>query len=271
MPNQEIDDFTELAVAPASGDLVPIVDVSDTTDSAQGTTKKVTVSNLLSAASGTFAGADFDKYRLIGVNARPNSTTTDAYGVAISPFQDTIANNDDASGPFIRRNTGASSGNSAGFNFNNGAFIWIDWLPQLFTKLKTFTDISSTRIWIGCFSGNPVGSDDPVVDAIGFRYSTGASDTTWKAYSNDSSGGGTVTDTGVTVSLGTVYLFAIVVESTSSVKFYISTNNGATFSLVATHTTNLPSGSMGDYYFVIETLTTAARGLNHSFTNIRMR
>lgn len=271
MPNQEIDDFTELAVAPASGDLMPIVDVSDTTDSAQGTTKKITVANLLSGAGSAFAGADFDKYRLIGVNARPNSTTTDAYGVAISPFQDTIANNDDASGPFIRRNTGASAGNNAGFNFNNGAFIWIDWLPQVFTKLKTFTDISSTRIWVGCFSGSPVGSDDPAVDAIGFRYSTGASDTTWKAYSNDSSGGGTITDTGITVSTSTVYLFAIVVESTSSVKFYISTNNGATFSLVATHTTNLPSGSMGDYYFVIETLTTAARGLNHSFTNIRMR
>lgn len=45
MPNQEIDDFTALT-APASGDLVPIVDISDTTDSAQGTTKKITFANL---------------------------------------------------------------------------------------------------------------------------------------------------------------------------------------------------------------------------------
>lgn len=46
MANQEIDDFTALT-APASGDLSPLVDVSDTTDSAQGTTKKVTLADLL--------------------------------------------------------------------------------------------------------------------------------------------------------------------------------------------------------------------------------
>lgn len=49
MPNEEIDSFTALAVAPAAGDLLPIVDVSDTTDSPQGTTKKITVANLVGA------------------------------------------------------------------------------------------------------------------------------------------------------------------------------------------------------------------------------
>jgi hypothetical protein len=49
MATQEIDDFTAL-VTPASGDLLPIVDVSDTTDSPQGTTKKITVSNLVTGA-----------------------------------------------------------------------------------------------------------------------------------------------------------------------------------------------------------------------------
>jgi len=54
MASQEIDDFTALTT-PAGGDLLPIVDISDTTDSAQGTTKKITVTNLLAAvaASGT--------------------------------------------------------------------------------------------------------------------------------------------------------------------------------------------------------------------------
>jgi hypothetical protein len=47
MPSQEIDDFTALTT-PASGDLIPIVDISDTTDSAQGTTKKIAVSDLVS-------------------------------------------------------------------------------------------------------------------------------------------------------------------------------------------------------------------------------
>lgn len=40
---------------PAAGDLLPITDISDTTEAATGTTKKITVANLLSAAgaSGT--------------------------------------------------------------------------------------------------------------------------------------------------------------------------------------------------------------------------
>ena len=45
--DMEITDFTELAATPAVGDLVPIVDINDTTDSAEGTTKKITTANLL--------------------------------------------------------------------------------------------------------------------------------------------------------------------------------------------------------------------------------
>lgn len=44
--NGPISGFTELAEAPAVGDQLAIVDVSDTTDTAQGTTKKIKVENL---------------------------------------------------------------------------------------------------------------------------------------------------------------------------------------------------------------------------------
>lgn len=57
MANQEIDDFTALGVAPAVGDLLAIVDVSDTTDSPQGTTKKITVANLLGGGAGPTGAA----------------------------------------------------------------------------------------------------------------------------------------------------------------------------------------------------------------------
>lgn len=50
MPNARISDLTALAVAPASTDLLAIVDVSDTTDAASGTTKKIAVSNLITAS-----------------------------------------------------------------------------------------------------------------------------------------------------------------------------------------------------------------------------
>jgi len=48
MTNLKITGLTELAEAPATGDFVPIVDVSDTTQGADGTTKKVTKLNLVS-------------------------------------------------------------------------------------------------------------------------------------------------------------------------------------------------------------------------------
>lgn len=56
---QKITDRSELATTPASGDLLHIVDVSDTTDSAQGTSKKIQYSNLvptISSASTTTSG-----------------------------------------------------------------------------------------------------------------------------------------------------------------------------------------------------------------------
>lgn len=60
MADAKISALTALSETPASGDLIPIVDVSDTTDAATGTTKKVTRTNLVGGlaptASPTFTG-----------------------------------------------------------------------------------------------------------------------------------------------------------------------------------------------------------------------
>jgi hypothetical protein len=50
MANKKISSLTSLGATPAVGDIIPITDISDTTGSAQGTTKKVTVANLVAAA-----------------------------------------------------------------------------------------------------------------------------------------------------------------------------------------------------------------------------
>jgi hypothetical protein len=58
MANSKITDLTALTT-PAAGDLIPIVDVSDTTHGASGTTKKITYANLTPfapTASPTFTG-----------------------------------------------------------------------------------------------------------------------------------------------------------------------------------------------------------------------
>jgi hypothetical protein len=49
MANKRISSLTALGGTPDDTDIIPITDVSDTTGSAQGTTKKVTVANLMSA------------------------------------------------------------------------------------------------------------------------------------------------------------------------------------------------------------------------------
>ena len=48
--NKKISALTALGGTPNTADIIPITDVSDTTGSAQGTTKKVTVANLIAAA-----------------------------------------------------------------------------------------------------------------------------------------------------------------------------------------------------------------------------
>jgi len=50
MANSRISSLTSLGATPNTADIIPITDVSDTTGSPQGTTKKVTVGNLVAAA-----------------------------------------------------------------------------------------------------------------------------------------------------------------------------------------------------------------------------
>jgi len=50
MSTKKITGLTELSTAPAVGDLLPIVDISDTTDAASGTTKGITVPTIHKAA-----------------------------------------------------------------------------------------------------------------------------------------------------------------------------------------------------------------------------
>jgi len=63
MANKKITALTALGAAPAIGDLIPLVDISDTTDSANGTTKKMTVTNLFT--SPTVSGGTFTSPTLI--------------------------------------------------------------------------------------------------------------------------------------------------------------------------------------------------------------
>ena len=92
--NKKISALTALGATPAVGDIIPITDVSDTTGSAQGTTKKVTVANLVAAApvqsvagrtgtvtvdAGDLTDGDFGGTAILGFDATLNDQTGTAY------------------------------------------------------------------------------------------------------------------------------------------------------------------------------------------------
>jgi hypothetical protein len=82
MANKKISQLDALGAAPAATDILPITDVSDTTGSAQGTTKRVTVANLhsgLQAEPAEGAFVDGDKTKLDGIEA--SADVTDATNV----------------------------------------------------------------------------------------------------------------------------------------------------------------------------------------------
>ena len=223
--------------------------------------------------SSTFTSGGFEQMRLMGFNKNPGSgTTTTAIGVtAITPFADSATADDDADGAFIRWNTAATTNERAGTEWNNSNLVQTSWLPQIFIKMKTHTSISVCRIWMGLFSAEPTTSD-PASHGLGIRFDTTVPDTNWKAWSNDGSGGGSITDTGVAVATSTDYMFAIKVVSTSSVEFYVSTDLGVSYTLVATHATNLPTSTQGmNYWFKIITLENVAKSIKASYTYIRQR
>lgn len=96
MANKRISSLTSLGGTPANDDIIPITDISDTSGSAQGTTKKVTVANLLAGASapvtsvnsltgvvsidaGNLADFNFDGNAILGFDATLNDQTGTAY------------------------------------------------------------------------------------------------------------------------------------------------------------------------------------------------
>jgi hypothetical protein len=64
MEDKQISDLTALT-APADGDLIPIVDISDTTDASSGTTKKIAVSSFFPSSSTDNAIARFQRDKIV--------------------------------------------------------------------------------------------------------------------------------------------------------------------------------------------------------------
>jgi hypothetical protein len=112
-----------------------------------------------------------------------------------------------------------------------------DWKPIFAATIKTYSDLTSSRIWAGLFSATPFGSATPSLHYIAFRYDTGADGTAfWRCVTDNGSGSPTVTTTTAAIAVSTRYALRFEC-SASDVKFYIDDV------LVATHTTTLPTST----------------------------
>ena len=141
MANKKISQLDALGTAPAATDILPITDVSDTTGSAQGTTKRVTVATLLSGlqaepaegafvdgdktkldsalqslSAGDLSDFDFDDNAILGFKASlPTEITAATYSVVDADNGKVIRVNH-ASGCTVTIPSGLLTTDSSGFN-----------------------------------------------------------------------------------------------------------------------------------------------------------
>lgn len=133
--------------------------------------------------------------------------------------------------------TGATINRDAGVFGGDGDVHALQALPSVKFFFRTGSSVADVRFWVGLFSADPMTSSTPAIHGVGLRFDTGVDSSTWKVWSNDGSGSGTSSDSGVAMSANTSYVVEVRVISTSEVEIYI---NG---SLVASVTSDLPESS----------------------------
>lgn len=138
--------------------------------------------------------------RLIQVAANQGAATFNIVGTAATEtaVAGTLTSADQADGPHVNMATAttlnADGARSLAYNARSS------WLPEYMWAGRlggAAADIQNCRIFIGLTSATPMGSADPAVTAALFRFDTGASDTRFRTFTNDGSGGGTITDAGL--------------------------------------------------------------------------
>jgi hypothetical protein len=134
----------------------------------------------------------------------------------------------DSDGTWLQLQTTATPGNSAHIIQNTSfASVRPAYSPIMESLVKTDSDITFTRYWIGMFSALPTNVDTLAAGTkgIGFRFSADAGDTGWVPVINDGTNQTTGTAIG-TVQASTPYKLKIRVDANLTTA-YFSVNDGA--------------------------------------------
>lgn len=145
--------------------------------------------------------------------------------------------NDVNGGQYIKYASGSVIGNVAGWASGSAGSYRKDKYRQAFV-CKTPADITSSRIWVGCFSGSPMASDTPALHLAGLRYSTNSGDTNFMLCTSDGITFNTM-DSGVVVTALTRYVVVVDMITSNEISFYINQIYKGTL------TSNLPGATTG--------------------------
>ncbi len=206
---------------------------------------------------GVWASPSAPGIRQYAWQSRSGLTTGDTtFGPAMTQVGATAAASG-TDGAFIRHNTGAVIGNLAGVYYQSGSVTanpgQIAHAPRFYARIKTFTDISTIRLWVGLFSAASAASTDGANATIAVRYSTVVPDAGWVGVCVD--GAGTTTSAVLSaIAISTLYEIEIEAVSSTSVRFRV---NAGTWETI---TTNVPTGDLRPAVFV-ETRAAAARSV----------
>lgn len=207
-------------------------------------------------------------HRVVRSIAAPGGSATLDTGGTVAPTvattNITASADDQAAGPLAKYLTTAAASVDAGVITAFGP-VQARWAPLFYARIQTDASaITSTRLAVGLVSADVASNAGPAstgayttAQVAMFRFDTGVDGTNfWRTVTGNATTA-TVTTTTAAIAADTSYELVIEVNSAgTSIRFWVGTT------LVATHTTNLPSTSAAlGVTARLRTLTTSARAL----------
>jgi hypothetical protein len=163
---------------------------------------------------------------------------------AISEFGNAKASDSQTEDNYGKYTSSTTNGAQAGTN-STYAQVEEIYRPYLRTRVRTGPDITNQRIIVR-FGSNYLSADSPAEVWAGFRYSTTASDTTWKCGAGDGATS-SFDNTGVTVSAN--HYYDLTVDWTTSGQIICGvSDNGGSF-VYTTHTGNVVTSDTNNLYY----------------------
>lgn len=187
----------------------------------------------------------------------PSDSTLVAFGPMVAPtvLGTAAASSADSARMMVSYTTAAVANDLAGWS-GSYAQTRPSYGPSYAVSVRTHSDITSTRIWVGWTNAALTADTNNSNHLCAFRYSTAAGDTNWQACRSNGTAQA-CTDTTVAVAASTTYELAIDGQVSGRCSFYV---NGV---LRATTTSGSTSSAVTvGPQTTVETLAAAARAIH---------